>query len=583
MPPSQSVETRPATRWWVGSIEVALIMLFFFAAAGDAPPAINEAHYLVKAKHYWDPTWLAEDLFVASRDAHSTFFFVFGWPTLFYDLATVAWLGRAACWGLVALGLYRCTRFLIPVPLVSLLVTAMWIAGVGRANLAGEWVIGGCEAKVPAYGFLLLGWGEMLRGRCGLGWVLLGCSAAFHVLVGGWGIIATLFARGLQWRWSSGSSDTKKVIQELLGGCLGFGLALIGLLPALALAARGDATDAALAAEIQVYGRLAHHLQPASFPAIWFLRHGCLILGFVFLAAHRGTSALQLTVPKNTADTNDTADKSVPGDSGRPLLFFNLIIGGSLLIAACGLVVAMLPALDRQLGATLLRFYWFRLSDALVPLGLSIAAVQTLASPAMVPRTARAIAMLAACAALVAVGIDFKSRWNEPLIPPAIAVGNQLPKHTVGPESSVASDQRVARDWMAVCEFIRYETPEKAIFLTPRHQQSFKWYAHRAEVVNWKDIPQDAPSVVQWARRINRVYPVSTGRRHPPLEDREIRQLQRDYGVTYWLVDRRVVGKLPSHTVVYPKQGEVNHTYTLYLLADEGARPIERGPEDEED
>ena len=52
-----------------------------------------------------------------------------------------------------------------------------------------------------------------------------------------------------------------------------------------------------------------------------------------------------------------------------------------------------------------------------------------------------------------------------------------------------------------------------ALFLTPRMSQTFRWYASRGEVVNWKDIPQDAKGIVEWWRRLGEIWGVGTRRR----------------------------------------------------------------------
>ena len=57
--------------------EVFWIFLIFFLFAGSPPPDVGESHYLVKAKHYWDPAWCAGDLFLESRDAHGLFYWTF--------------------------------------------------------------------------------------------------------------------------------------------------------------------------------------------------------------------------------------------------------------------------------------------------------------------------------------------------------------------------------------------------------------------------------------------------------------------------------------------------------------------------
>ena len=36
-------------------------------------PAVNEPHYLGKAKHYWDPAWCAGDFLLDSSNPHLVF------------------------------------------------------------------------------------------------------------------------------------------------------------------------------------------------------------------------------------------------------------------------------------------------------------------------------------------------------------------------------------------------------------------------------------------------------------------------------------------------------------------------------
>jgi hypothetical protein len=66
--------------------------------------------------------------------------------------------------------------------------------------------------------------------------------------------------------------------------------------------------------------------------------------------------------------------------------------------------------------------------------------------------------------------------------------------------------QETQKNWVRVCRWIADNTPQDALFLTPRKQQTFKWYAGRAEFVNWKDAPQDAPALLQWQRRMSDVW-----------------------------------------------------------------------------
>ena len=127
--------------------EVAMIVVVFFVYAGWPAPDVNEAHYLSKAKHYWDPSWCAGDFFLESSDAHSVFYWSFGWLTLLFSLPTVAWIGRLVTWTLLAIGWYRLLRAIMPQRGAALLSAAISVCLIHRCHMAGEWLIDGVKAK----------------------------------------------------------------------------------------------------------------------------------------------------------------------------------------------------------------------------------------------------------------------------------------------------------------------------------------------------------------------------------------------------------------------------------------------------
>src|SRR5689334_17945669 len=81
----------PHANWRLAAFEVVWIFFIFFLFAGSLPPDVGESHYLVKAKHYWQPSWCMGDLFLESRDAHTAFYWAFGWVTQFCSLTATAW------------------------------------------------------------------------------------------------------------------------------------------------------------------------------------------------------------------------------------------------------------------------------------------------------------------------------------------------------------------------------------------------------------------------------------------------------------------------------------------------------------
>lgn len=507
-------------------IETTLLVMLFFAYAGDAPPMVNEAHYMIKAKNFWQPEFCQNDLLASSAKAHATFYVLFGWPTQFMALSASTWIGRFVGWTVLAIGLQRLCWAVDPRRYASLAVAIVWIAGIEYCDLAGEWVVGGIEAKVPAYGLVLLGLSQLVQRRWGRVWILFGAASAFHVLTGGWAVVAGVIA---WWFTERDQEDRQPLITPSL--FLGGLLALFGLIPAIALSIGTSSEDATLAARIYTYYRLKHHLLPADFYAVWYLRHGALILATMFVARIFWER-----------------------DSIRRMGWFTV---GAVSIALVGLFIGLLPQVAPDLAAELLRYYWFRLTDAVVPLMAGLLVAQLIADSTTKRRwTGIAIATLATL--LIAGSSYQRSRLG---IPPSAS--NRL----VGlPEKPVEEQRQAFADWLAVCRWARASTPSEEVFLTPRHQQTFKWYAERAEVVNWKDVPQDAASLKEWNRRFQEVYPRRLGFVRVTIRYDKLREFRQQYNVRYMIVDRRMVGtKLPL-IQVYPAGDEINETYAVYEL-----------------
>ncbi|QDS91982.1 hypothetical protein FF011L_07180 [Roseimaritima multifibrata] len=522
-------ESQPCSKLW-RCWEAWLILLVFVIFAGDPTPGINEAHYLAKAKQFWQPDWCANDLFVTSGKAHTTFYWTFGWWTRFVSLDAAAWIGRLIGWSMLAIGWQRLCWAIAPKRYVSPLAACIWIVGIQYGNLAGEWVVGGIEAKVPAYAFVLFALERMVCRRWSWVWPLLGAASAFHVLVGGWSVLAA----GLV--WIASGKRRGSLVRQLLPLAIGGGLALFGLLPALWLSAGTAPEDAVAAARTYVYERIPHHLLPADFPAHWYIRHGVLILL---------TAAIVAIQP-----------------IGKRLQDLTLFTIGAVLLAGIGLVIGMLPESHPDLAAKLLRYYWFRLTDAAVPLLLAIATVRLFVVDCRWGKKcgwAIAIPLSVASVACIAwLGIE-RQQVNLPASCDRAAQGHAQ-------ETSMAERQEVFQEWKRVCQWIQENTDPDAVFLTPRHQQTFKWYAERAEVVNFKDVPQDVPNLKIWQTRFDDVFPPELGRFRVTIQYSELLRYREQYGAKYMVVDRRAVPyRLPLQSL-YPTPLTKNKYYAVYQL-----------------
>jgi hypothetical protein len=252
-----------------------------------------------------------------------------------------------------------------------------------------------------------------------------------------------------------------RLVPGLAAGAL---LALPASWLALRLNAGAEAAIVAEANRIYVFERLKHHLVPQQFKPEFVARHLVLVAGWALLCA------------------------SARYDAGQRRLRF--AVTGAIGLSALGLVVALATAFDPLLAARGLRFYWFRLGDALVPLGVAVvgtAAIERLVR--LRPGTGRLWLGAAVAVAALHLGSD--------------ALHRVLPTPPRGDLPGKVADYDAWRD---ACAWIARNTPRHARFLTPRMAQTFKWHAARPEVVTWKDVPQDAAGIVEWWRRMKAIH-----------------------------------------------------------------------------
>lgn len=516
-----------AGRWCL--IEAFFIFGLFFLYAGSPPPDVNEAHYLTKAKHYWDPTWCGDDLFLNSADPHVGFYWVFGWLTLYGSLTAVAWLGRVICWGLLALAWQRFSWSLLPRRLWSIASAALFIVLLEHCHLAGEWVVGGVEAKTAAWALVLFGMRSIVLGQWRAVWLWLGAASALHVLVGGWSVVAA----GICWLLAGKERmRLRRMLPALLfGACL----ASFGLAPALVLERGADLAIVDQAHEIYVYGRLAHHLVFHQFALQRVLSYGAMLVVWIGLCWYLRNS--------------------------RRWWLINGFAAGSLLIALVGVAIDLATASNPQWGARLLRFYWFRLSD--VAVAIMVATGLVLAVQQIDPRRGK-LARVAWCLLLVVPGAVLG--WHFLSVQRDFRPGAVRQTRPVPHKDAQRMQQRY-RAWVDVCQWVRHRTPPDARFLTPRNQQTFKWYAQRAEVACWKDIPQDAESIVRWWRLMHEIYtPEVSVRGLGSWSDEQLQAIAQEHDVGYILVDRARTNRRLGLYRVYPTMLNRNSQFEVYKV-----------------
>ena len=206
-----------------------------------------------------------------------------------------------------------------------------------------------------------------------------------------------------------------------------------------------------------------------------------------------------------------------------------------MLLAITGIVINRLTSSNPELGAALLRYYWFRLSDVMLPAGAALVTVRLLAR--MKPQFP--LAWQGVVATLI-IGLTTLFGWR--LVEKSRDPRPPADRQTL-PTSSTdrRTTDRIYDDWQDVCEWIANETSSDECVLTPRLQQTFKWYAGRSEVVSWKDIPQDAHGILEWKKRIDDVFGRGETMSLANLSHQELSDLAEKYHFRYVIVqnDRR--------------------------------------------
>lgn len=524
-------------------VEIALVFVVFFLHGAWPTPDVNETNYVIKALHFWNSDTYPGDFFLDTADAHAGYYMVFGWLTQWLSLDAAAWTGRIATWLLLAVAWRGLSFAIVPKVWIAVLSAELFVLLNEQAHMAGEWVIGGVEGKGFAYALLFWALHALVRGRWNLAWILLGPAVSLHAVVGAWGMACVGVA------WLATPRERPKLVTILPGIAVGVLLAAPGVWFGIKLNQGIDFATSSEAAKIQVFERLTHHLQPYLFREGYIQRHALLVVLFLVLC---------------------TVTPATQGDRR-----FRWFIGGGIVLALIGFALACWSQFDRDHAALLLRFYWFRLSDCLTALGVSLVGLQYLVSL----RATRRIAARWWLAALVTVAAyDLASQVRH------------VPGLSSAQEATIprADKNVVYQDWRAACDWAADNTPPGTVFITPRASYTFKWYTRRqgvaesgrGETANWKDMPQDGQRIVEWWERLNEVFgtgsPNPKLRWHNSLSEAGVDHLERmaaKYGAQYAIVEVNAdLPRLPL-TPVYE-----NESYAIYRLEEKSSQPTAEPP-----
>ncbi len=566
MPKFASKSTGPklATADWhfLAILEVLFLFGLVSLLAVEPVPGVNETHYLPKAKYALDAGYAANDLFLQSHNAHWLSSGFAGCLALFLPLNAVAWIGRVVSWLFLAWA-WRQLRLALGLPLIfAALALLSWYFAIDYGQWAGEWAIGGFEGKSIAYPCIIAAFAQLFRGNWPGTWLWLGMAVAWHPLVGGWAGLSV----GITWLCQP--HLPQRAAAEFKWLALATLIGLIGVLPAASGLNSPNQDGNLVASQVHVFLRLAHHQLPRAFGTE---RH---------LAAAASLTLLVIATLFQRWKLPRQARQAALGQTDAAINWLLAIAWIAVGFSITGLLLDVSLTKTRPiLASQLLRFYWFRWSDIVVPLAWTLTfwasvrggAESLFTRPGLEPGNrvtnvpgrvwSAAFLLVGVSATLILTARHTRATFDR-RVPAADDVLMDAPGN-----QEIATDRFV--DWLAVCNWIRQSSPTDSLWFTPEFQQTFKWYAQRAEVVCWKDVPQDNASVRQWYQRVVdcRAPRNADG---APVEwtSAQILELARRYHFRWILVDRRIQTQpLLQLEIMYPIETS-NRSFAVFRIPD---------------
>ena len=413
----------------------------------------NEVDVLPSVRQFVEPEWLPNDWYLNLGVSYRyPFNFLFGTLVSWLGFQYGSIIGRLLLYLLLAIVFYIFFKaFRLRIWLGFLVLIAFLST---QSLVAGEWMIGAAETKTVAYAFAILSCALFFKKRYLLGFAFAGAALSFHVLIGLYAAFCVAAAIILNKPWySEWRVAIKSVWPFFVTGIFGLYAILQQLLP------QGD-IDVTRAWEIYVRYRLLHHLVPSAWGVNFWI--GNLILATVLF--------LTLYLKRQSNATRYVAAYALGNVS---LFLFGLAL------YSWG-----------QIG--LLRLYWFRFADVMIPLMVFVL-IAFLLNDFIEGR----LSLGFLSAHLQQQGRVFLSRWG-----PLIITGITLFSIFQTTQDLRANLNYLERGNRTVFRWIATNTPEDAIFLVDPTTSNFYLHAQRAMFVSFKHFPQSADHILTWYERL---------------------------------------------------------------------------------
>jgi len=437
---------------------ILLILILFVVLSAEVYPFngyhFNEFDRLPMAKQAVDRDWLPNDWYLnLEHDTYFLFNLLLGPLVSIAGFRNGAVIGRLSSYLLISISFFYLFKTLKFRKEICVIVVFLFLSN--ESLVAGEWIAGGIESKVFSYGFAILALSFFLQRKYGIFFAFSGAAFSLHILTGFYAVFCTAIAilfTGKQFlrEWKL---MIRKIWIFLITG-------IFGLEPILDEVIFGNNINSDVTAQIYV-NRVSHHLLPSSWDGTFWI-YFLIICAIFFLSIY---------------------------------IFYNSTKARFLAAYALGSVVLFLVGIGfYQLGyVQLLKYYWFRFPDVIIPLLNSVLfgyILNDLANGVLRFKSPKSIDIFLA---------KVKNGFSYTLLFLSILIFVFSTREIL---RGLSKYDQTAFNGRPIFSWIEKNTSTDAVFLVDPTMLDFYIFAQRAVFVSYKHIPNKSADVYEWSERL---------------------------------------------------------------------------------
>ncbi|GAB4503560.1 MAG: hypothetical protein Fur0043_05520 [Anaerolineales bacterium] len=418
----------------------------------------NEYDTLPDARQDVHPEWLPEDWYLNLDIGYRSLFnLMAGNLVNLLGFRNGAYVSRGIGYLAVAMGVYLLFRT-VKIRF-SLAFLCLFFFLKSQSLVAGEWILGGAETKTLSYAFVFLALACFLQKKYLTAFALSGLAASFHVLVGFYALFCTAVAILLNKEWRC---EWQKILLNAWPVAI---TGINGIKVLLTQSFSSASPDADSGWMIYVTYRVPHHLYPATWEGWeWIARFGLGILLFGLLLVWQKSNSAKFLATYGWAS------------AGLFLVGRLIYISGK---------------------TTLLRYYWFRFPDTMIPF------LTTLLSAYILERILDSQLTLPRLTVKQQIQVRLMLKWAFQLgVVALLIISMWLSTSRLHQELQDLKKAESTDPLLTTMRWISVNTPRQAVFLINPSILEFYIYAERAVFVTWKTSPQTAPDMLEWYHRL---------------------------------------------------------------------------------